>query len=132
MAKPATPSLLKASKAILEWMEKSGDTHTKPAGVGVFRTAPVEYSVVAALRRAILAAQRPQPLPEILIEIEGGMVKSLMSNRPVSVAVYDWDTIKNGGAMRSPSTKCEAGPLHAFNQALAVAELRRQGFLHAP
>lgn len=43
-----------ALAALLKWLDDSGESHTKPAGRGTFRTEPVEYSVVKDARLALL------------------------------------------------------------------------------
>jgi len=49
--------LLAALKALVKWMDDSGLSHSRPAGVGPFTTQPVEYSVVTDARRAIANAE---------------------------------------------------------------------------
>lgn len=50
--------LLAALKALVDWMDISGLSHTKPVGVGTcFETKPGEYSVVKEARAAIARAE---------------------------------------------------------------------------
>jgi len=51
------PELLEALKNLVSWMDDSGLSFTTPAGVGAFRTDPVEYSVVTDARAAIAKAE---------------------------------------------------------------------------
>jgi len=50
-------SLLAALEELLAWMEENSMTHTPSVGVGVFKTEPVEYSVVTEARNAIKLAK---------------------------------------------------------------------------
>lgn len=47
-----------ALASLVKWMDDSGLSHTKPAGVGPFRTEPIEYSVVREAREALRKAGR--------------------------------------------------------------------------
>lgn len=54
----AAPKLLEALKELTDWMKSNGLHQTQPAGSGIFRTKPVEYSIYTDAIAAIAKAER--------------------------------------------------------------------------
>lgn len=53
----AAPDMLDALKELTDWMKSNGLHQTNPAGSGIFRTAPVEYSIYTDAIAAIAKAE---------------------------------------------------------------------------
>jgi len=54
-------------------------------------TVPREHDITTILPAAYLPAQPPEP-PQVVVTVEGGVVRSVISDKPASVLILDFDT----------------------------------------
>lgn len=82
-----TPRLLAASGDMLDALNDLDE--------GAARC--LDQSVVAALAAAVdLARMEPQPRPEVLVEVKGGVVQDVTATHPMRVRIVDYDNGESG------------------------------------